>query len=136
MNTGYSTRLPYDGCAYEKHLQESVAPLDYRMYTGAYENSGRCVYNKLYRPFDLVNEESELLNITRRASKCTECKYSPGCERPAHCGGTCRNTFDKKNPVVLAPEVCPIVHNNIKKPTTTGYELNHKTMANYGPSRQ
>lgn len=133
MNTGYSTRLPYDGCAYEKHMRDSVAPLNYRMYVGAHENTKRCVYNKPHRPFDLVNEESELLNITRRASKCTECKYNPDGTLPSHCEGTCRSTFDKQNPVVLAPEVCPIIKTNIIKPTSTG--LTPMSVFSYGSSQ-
>ena len=129
MNTGYSTRLPYDGCAYEKKLRESVTPLSYRMFSGAYENENKCTLNnKTYRPFDLVNEESELLNITRPASNCPECKYNPSGAHPAHCGGSCRRTFDAQNPIVLAPEVCPIVHNNIKRPTNPGYTLDAKMM--------
>ena len=66
MNTGSSNRLIYDRCAYDKELAESVAPLNYRMYSGAHENCNKCIYTKFYRPFDLVEQESELKNITRR----------------------------------------------------------------------
>jgi hypothetical protein len=75
MNTGSSNRLIYDRCAYDKELAESVAPLNYRMYSGAHENCNKCIYTKFYRPFDLVEQESELKNITRPATKCPSFKY-------------------------------------------------------------
>ena len=122
MNTGSSNRLPYDRCAYEKDLSESVAPLNYRMYAGAHENCNKCIHTKFYRPFDLVDIESELHNITRTSSKCPSKKYNPSCKKSK----SCTSTFDKSVPVVLAPEVCPIVHNNIPKMTTPGYKLASK----------
>ena len=119
MNTGSSNRLIYDRCAYDKELAESVAPLNYRMYSGAHENCNKCIYTKFYRPFDLVEQESELKNITRPATKCPSFKYNPKCKKSK----SCTSTFDDSVPVVLAPEVCPIVHNNIPKTNSPGYDL-------------
>jgi hypothetical protein len=123
MNTGSSNRLIYDKCAYDKNLSESVAPLNYRMYSGAHENCNKCVHDKIYRPFDLVDQESELKNITRLSTKCPEFKYNPNCKKQKGCKKHCHTTFDNNNPIVLAPEVCPIVFNNIEKPTDVGYTM-------------
>ena len=108
---GFSTRLPYDPCAYSKELTESTAPYTYQMYDGKFENCKKCVYDHYTRPFDadVVDVESELRNQTRFSSKCPSRKYNPECVR----SGQCTSTFDDSVPVVLAPEVCPIVFNNI-----------------------
>lgn len=124
MNSGSAgsfNRLPYDNCAYQKRLYESTDPLKYSLYEGKYENCQKCVINdaNFWRPFDLVDVESELMNITRLNSQCPQFKYNPNCKK----GGDCLSTFDKNAPVVLAAEVCPIVHNNIKKMTTPGYTV-------------
>ena len=64
----------------------------------------------------LVEVESELRNQTRPLSECDQFKYSPDCKR----SGICWSTFDKDVPVILAPEICPIIHNNIPKRTDNG----------------
>lgn len=117
-HTGFSSRLPYDPCAYNKELSESVAPYAYQMFDGKFENCNRCVYDKYTRPFDgdVVDVESELHNITRPASRCPSRKYHPGCKMSPNC----ISTYDDKVPVVLAPEVCPIVHNNLNWKNDTG----------------
>jgi len=114
----YSSRLPYDDCAYNKQLQESNAPYQYQMYDGKFENCNKCVYETFTRPFDptIVDLESELRNQTRNASKCPSKKYDPKCKKSAEC----TSTFDDTNPVVLAPEVCPIVKNNLIWGNDTG----------------
>ena len=63
--------------------------------------------------------ESELKNLTRPLSQCDQFKYSPSCKK----SGLCLSTFDKSVPVILAPEVCPIVYNNIPRRLTPGYHL-------------
>lgn len=117
-HTGFSARLPYDPCAYNKFLSEAVAPYAYQMFDGKYENCNKCVYDRYTRPFDgdVVDVESELYNITRPASKCPSRKYHPGCKKTPNC----ISTFDDSVPVVLAPEVCPIVHNNLNWGDDTG----------------
>lgn len=109
MNTGSSTRIRYDPCNYKKELQQSVGPYNYRLYDGAYENCNRCVHTQIYKPQDLVDYESELKNITRPATLCPGLKYNPLCKKSRHSV----STFDKSNPIILAPEVCPIVKNNL-----------------------
>jgi hypothetical protein len=116
---GSSNRLPYDCCAYEKRLAESVSPLEYQLYEGKYESCTKCIYDKFYRPFDLVDFESELKNITRPNTKCDSLKYNPSCKKSK----SCISTFDPEVPIVFASEICPIVHNNIPKMTHPGYEL-------------
>lgn len=107
----YSSRLPYDDCAYNKQLQESNAPYQYQMYDGKFENCNKCVFDIYTRPFDptIVDLESELRNQTRNASNCPSKQYDPKCKKSSEC----TSTFDDSNPVVLAPEVCPIVTNNL-----------------------
>jgi hypothetical protein len=50
----------------------------------------------------------------------------PGCKR----SGLCLSTFDKSVPVVLAPEVCPIVYNNIPRVNNPGYALGDPNFCN------
>jgi hypothetical protein len=119
MNIGSSTKLIYDNCAYQKNLQISTSPLIYQLYEGKHENCTKCKHDKFWRPFDLVDVESELLNITRPNSKCDQFKYDPTCKKSK----SCTSTFDKSVPIVYAPEICPIIKNNIPKMTTVGYEL-------------
>lgn len=125
MNGGDSggfNRLIYDRCEFEKRTKESTDPLSWRMYPGKYENCKKCIYdNQFTRPFDndIVDRESELKGISRRASRCGQFKYNPGCKKSAQC----TSTFDPSNPIVLAQEVCPIIHNNIPRINGPGYTL-------------
>lgn len=119
MNIGSSNRLIYDNCSYQKKLYESTTPLEYQLYEGKFENCEKCLYDKFWRPFDLVDYESELKNLNRPASQCDQFKYNPKCRR----SGLCLSTFDKTVPVVFAPEVCPIIYNNIQKMKTVGYKV-------------
>lgn len=120
MNNGGSCRTNYDLCAYDKRLQESVSPLSYKLYAGMYENCSPCG-GKGARPrlSEVVDYESELRNQTRAVSRCPGLKYNPTCKDVPNCV----STFDTKAPVVIAPEVCPIVFNNIPKLTDPGYRL-------------
>lgn len=126
MNLGSSNRLSYDTCSYEKSLNESTAPLHYQLYQGKFENCNKCVHDQFWTPQQLVDVESELRNQTRPLSNCDEFKYSPTCKK----SDMCTSTFDKSNPIVLAPEVCPIVHNNIPKRKTPGYAIDAKSFCN------
>jgi hypothetical protein len=119
MNIGGFNRQKYDDCVYQKKVHQSTNPLNYQLYEGKFENCNKCVFDKAYRPFDLVDVESELRNITRPLSSCDNLKYNPKCVKSK----MCLSTFDKSAPVVLAQEVCPIVKNNIKRMTNPGYEL-------------
>jgi hypothetical protein len=125
MNIGISARLPYDCCDYRKVLTESTSPMHYQLYSGKFINCSSCMEQttgKYYRPFDLVDVESELRNQTRAISRCPEKKYNPMCKFGGKVGNgadkwSCVSTFDGAPtiPVVVAHEVCPIVHNNIPK---------------------
>jgi hypothetical protein len=119
MNIGGSNRLMYDNCAYQKRLYESTSPLAYNLFFGAQENCNKCVYDKFWTKYQLVDIETELRNQTRPLSQCDQFKYSPGCKR----SGLCVSTFDRVIPVVPAPEVCPIIYNNIPRQTNPGYNL-------------
>lgn len=119
-SVGGFNRLRYDNCAYQKALHESTDPLRYQLYQGKFEHCSKCTQdNKFYRPYDLVDVESELMGINRPNSKCPQNKYNPGCKKSARC----TSTFDSSAPVVLAPEVCPIVKNNLPRMTHPGYEV-------------
>lgn len=116
MNNGSSNRLMYDKCAYQKKLYESTTPLTYQLYEGRYENCNKCKFeNQFWRPFDLVDIESDLKNLNRPASQCPQFKY-----QPRKVNG---NPVPQQGPVVFAPDVCPIVFNNIPKMTNPGYVL-------------
>ncbi|ARF09403.1 hypothetical protein Indivirus_1_26 [Indivirus ILV1] len=120
-NAGSFNRQRYDNCAYQKSLSESVSPLAYNLMFSKFENCNKCVENNFYVKYqpEIVDTESELLNLTRPLSKCDQFQYSPTCKR----SGLCTSTFDRANPVVLAPEVCPIIYNNIPRQTSVGYTL-------------
>lgn len=120
QSIGTFNRLSYDNCAYDKKLSESTSPLMYQMSRYKYENCARCTYDgKLYAPFDLVEEESELKGIVRPATKCPSRLYNPTCQR----NGICWSTYDKNVPIIYPPNLCPVVCNNIKKMKTPGYTL-------------
>lgn len=119
MNQGGSNRLIYDNCSYAQWVYSSTQPLQYQLYMGKNENCGKCRHDKFWHPYDLVDVESELRNQTRPASKCGMYKYNPTCPMSS----TCMSTMEPKAPVVLAPECCPIVFNNIPKRKDVGYVL-------------
>lgn len=118
MNIGASNRTIYDNCAHQQEVYKSTSPFKYAMYQGKYENCNKCLKdNKFWTPYQLVDIESELKNITKPFSHCAQFKYRPNC-KTSH---MCLSTYDKNVPVVLAPEICPIVYNNIPHVTYKGY---------------
>lgn len=121
MNIGANNRHIYDTCDYEKSLYESTSPLAYKLYGGYAENCNKCIKDRFYVKYqpEVVDVESELLNLTRPFSHCDQFKYNPSCKK----SGMCMSTFDKSAPVILAPEVCPIVYNNIPRRTDPGYRV-------------
>lgn len=121
MNPGGFSRVSYDKCAYKQKVKQSISPLDYQMYIGQFENRGRCIQDRMWRPFDkeIVDIESELYNITRRKTSCSCKKYRPTCKKSKRC----TSTFDKSNPVVLPQYLCPIIRNNIVRPKDPMFEL-------------
>jgi len=120
QSIGSFNRLNYDNCAYDKRLQESVSPLTYKVSRYQFENCARCTYNGVqYAPFDLVDEESELKNIVRPATRCPSRKYDPSCQK----SNMCTSTYDKEVPVVYPPNLCPVVCTNIKQMNNPGYTV-------------
>jgi hypothetical protein len=132
MNTGRFTHLRDDQCAYEKTIHESTEPLGYQMFPGKFENCNKCVRDKesFWRPFDeeIVDTESELRGITRRASNCPSKKYNPGCNKSS---GMCTSTFDKSNPVVYPGRLCPIVSPDLYQIEGPGYKLKTEPFCEY-----
>lgn len=118
MNIGSSNRSLTDSCQYQQDLKESVSPLAYNLMFSKFENCNKCRMDNFYVKFqpEIVDAESELLNITRPLSNCNNFKYNPNCTSSS----LCTSTFDKRNPIVLAPEVCPIIYNNISKQLSNG----------------
>lgn len=115
---GSSNRLIYDECSYVQKLGDSSSQFHYRTFMGMYENDEKCKLDKFWKPFDaeIVDVESELKNITRPFTKCSNLKYHPQCKK----SDMCISTYDKSRPVVLNRDVCPIVQNNIKRMTSNG----------------
>jgi len=80
-----SNRLSYDSCAYQYKLKQSTSPLDYNLYTGKFENSGKCRVEfgtvggngVSIASNNLVDLESELRGQTRLQSQCPSTKYNP-----------------------------------------------------------
>jgi len=121
MNIGSQNRVKMDSCATELRIKTSTDPLKYMLYLGAHESCNKCIYDNFYVKYqpEIINVENELLNLTRPLSDCPQYKYNPQCKK----SGLCTSTFDKSVPVVLAPEVCPIVYNNIPRQTHPGYRI-------------
>lgn len=122
VSIGSSNNLIYDNCAYQKEIYESTAPLSYNLYQGKFENCQKCIYNKFWTPYELVDIESELRNQVRPLSHCDQLKYAPDCKKSK----LCLSTYDKSVPVAFHPTICPIVYNNIIKNKAPGYKLPKK----------
>jgi len=119
MNQGSSNKLIYDNCSYAQWVHSSTEPFQYQMYMGRNENVNKCKKDIFWHPFDLVDVESELRNQTRPGSKCGGLKYNPNCSMSE----SCMSTTDPEVPVVLAPECCSILHQNIPRRTDPGYRI-------------
>jgi len=130
MNQGSSNRQIYDNCNYEKRLYESTSPLSYQMYFGAHENCNKCKYDKFYVKYqpEIVDIESELMNLTRPLSKCDQFQYSPTCVK----SNMCTSTHDRSVPVIMAPEVCPIIYNNIPRQLGPGFHIPTQNICDIG----
>jgi len=106
--SGNFTNQLYDNCEFQRRIMESTGPLGYQLDRTKYVNCSRCqVYQKQYVP--LVDVESELKNITRSQSKCSNFKYTPDVKFVPGQKNVGLSTFDKLVPISLPPEVCPDV---------------------------
>ena len=82
-----SNRLMYDTCEYQTRLNESVGPLQYMLNPMRYENCNKCRMDLgvvggtavSHIKGNLVDLETELKGITRKASQCPSKKYQSPC---------------------------------------------------------
>lgn len=86
-----SSRLSDDTCTYRRAVKQSVDPLSYQLEPAKYIHDRRCMMQlgivggntvSTVSGEALVDTESELKNITRRASKCPSKKFSPSRDGP------------------------------------------------------
>ena len=114
----YFNRTMYDVCATERKTNDSIFPMGYQLYIGKYESKSKCTYDKnsFFRPFDLVDAESELKGITRFVTRCPQMKYVPNCSPRSE---ICYPTKDM--PIALNPRLCPPVKNNMPIITDKGF---------------
>ena len=81
------TRLLYDDCAYKHELKESVSPGEYVLNTPRVDCNGSCFVPSPGVPLgssgaaicnkELIDVDSELIGITRKASSCPTSKFLP-----------------------------------------------------------
>lgn len=82
-------RLRYDNCSYQHELSESVGTLAYMLDPSRYENCNKCRpelglvggTNVSHVSGNLVDLESDLMGVTRLASKCPQLKYQNPCPK-------------------------------------------------------
>ena len=82
-----SNRLMYDTCEYKTRLNESVSPLEYQLNPMRYENCNKCRMdlgiiggsNVSHIKGNMVDLETDLFGITRKASLCPTQKFSSNC---------------------------------------------------------
>ena len=91
-----SNRLMYDTCEYKTRLNENLGTLEYMLDNSRYENCGKCriefgiiggtAVSNIQG--NLVDLETDLFGITRKASLCPTNKYSSSCatKNIANCG--------------------------------------------------
>ena len=122
---GKWNRRSSDNCSYQQEVIESTAPIDYMLYSGAHRNCGLCCSkNDCCSEKSLKDEqsktqtsrvemESNLMNINRLSSKCSDLKHKP-------------SDYDKdyKTPCLQKNELpCYNWSNGLPRVTTTGYQL-------------
>lgn len=105
---GHSSLLIYDQCATRQYQHQTKSPFEYVTDITKFEHNK--MKQNVPHPQQLTPAESELKGITRPASRCDEFKYNPKCVKSV----MCTSTFDRSNRKVLAPELFPVVHNNLK----------------------
>ena len=130
---GSFNRKRYDNCAYRQDLLQSTTPVNYHMFRSKFENCSilTAEEGKYYAPFDLVDVEAELLNITRYDSKCDENRYNPNCMASS----TCLSTFDKQVPIVYPADLTPVVCSNIPMQHHPGYVIPNQDFCGMRPKK-
>ena len=77
-------RLLYDTCATQQATNQSTGALPYTFYKGAHVHCGSCECNELDTNQDYASrvvKETEMQNRTQVASKCSNTKYLPSCDK-------------------------------------------------------
>ena len=124
-----SNRLSYDECETTQSTQQKVTPLDFAL--ANYTRCNWCGEKDNNKDNNKVSEldfqvrtsiENELLNIDRKASKCSAMKHQPPCPEPTECEG---NNYNFK-PALLCDR--DVVWTNLVKPTDPGYKLSSSTI--------
>ena len=106
-----SNRLKYDPCEYSTEIKESVAPLEYRLYAGAFETCKPCTIadNTINLDFgSRADMSSELSGRTRLNSNCPSKKFDP------NSGFKSVDT----SPQTMCQSIYQLTPNNIVKPTS------------------
>jgi hypothetical protein len=89
-----SNRLVYDKDTYQKAVQESTDPLNYMLYTGKFVRNNQCMIsrgvvggnNVSVWAGNMVDLESNLMGVDRRASLCPKNHYHPMCKNNGKLG--------------------------------------------------
>ena len=97
-----SNRLMYDTCESQQRINESAGPLDYMLNLDRYENQSKCRTqlglvggtNVSHIAGDLVDLETDLFGITRKASLCPTKKYLNKCAVSPNLNNCHRNNIN------------------------------------------
>jgi hypothetical protein len=116
-----SSRLSYDECEHANRNHERVNPLTYALYSGKYLRCDWCGKKNpdsiSELPFiNQVTIETDLKNIDRKTTRCSNLKYSPACNGKLE-------SCNIATPVKFTPaRVCErdVVWTNLVKPVSTG----------------
>jgi len=114
-----SNRLSYDDCDNVQRNLTSVSPLEYQLYSGKYLGCNWCGkkdgYNSELSHDDRVTIETDLFNLNRKTTKCSNLKFQPSCSDPASC--------ELPNTTKFVPALAcerDVVWTNLVKPTDAG----------------
>jgi len=114
-------RLIYDNCETAQRLSESTGPGLYNMYEGQFNNNSKCRsafgefsnYGVSLYNGNIVDLESDLMGINRRASLCPKNKYTPSCDNYAVCGvnGIPCSCLEATSRNLINAQTCPSMFN-------------------------
>ena len=141
-----SNRLIYDECEYKTRINESVGPLEYMLNPAKYENCNKCRMELgvvggtavSHIKGNLVDLETDLKGITRKASLCPSQKFSSNCatQNMANCRQNSINipgSIPETNRVIDTTPLHLRSCNMIRyKPVPLPNKLNVSSCHNYG----
>ena len=126
INYGSSNRSIYDSAQTAQYIADTTSPFALVTDFTKYENCKKCRGNTFPTRYSVVDVESDLLNLSRPLSNSGWWKYNPnGCF-----DNKCITTNDSRVPPIL-DTLCPIVFNNIKKPTNPGFRNSNLNICRY-----